>query len=185
LKFKIWNLILHYTTIPLYDYTSLPFTAHHRLTTDNGEHTTQDTCHFEWFSIENRIEKCFNVRCFVEFSIQWLWSIATNPSLELTFKCGFDTIFQKKNHSATGPPVYQPTTHDTCHFEWFSIENCIEKCFNVRYSIEFSIQWLWSIAANPSLELTGTTYYFTTILIHHYTITPVHPLRDSLDTESV
>ena len=85
----------------------------------------------------------------------------------------------------SGPPLYYFTTHDTCHFEWFSIENCIEKCFNVRYSIEFSIQWLWSIATNPSLELTGTTYYFTTILIHHNTITPVHPLRDSLDTESV
>ena len=27
-----------------------------------------------------------------------------------------------------------------CQFEWFSIENCIEKCFEVRCLIEFSIQ---------------------------------------------
>ena len=46
----------------------------------------------------------------IEFSIRWLWSIATNPLLELTFKCGFDIIFQKKNHSATGPPVNQSTS---------------------------------------------------------------------------
>ena len=27
-----------------------------------------------------------------------------------------------------------------CHFEWFSIENCIEKCFEVLSLIEFSIE---------------------------------------------
>jgi hypothetical protein len=41
---------------------------------------------------------------------------------------------------------YSPlTTHDsrlTCHFEWFSVENCIEKCFEVLSLIEFSIQIL-------------------------------------------
>jgi hypothetical protein len=54
----------------------------------------------------------------IKFSIQWLWSIATNPSLELTFKCGFDTIFQKKNHSATGSPLttdWQQTTDNGEH----------------------------------------------------------------------
>ena len=44
--------------------------------------------------------------------------------------------------------------------------------------VEFSIQWLWSIATNPSLELTGTTYYFTTILIHHFTPYAIAAIRN-------
>jgi hypothetical protein len=51
----------------------------------------------------------------IKFSIQWLWSIDTNPSLELTFECGFDTIFQKKNHSATSPLVNQSTSLPVHH----------------------------------------------------------------------
>jgi hypothetical protein len=52
------SLLNHYTTTPLYDYTSLPFTTHHSL--------------------------LIAALGLIEFSIQWLWSIATNPSLELT-----------------------------------------------------------------------------------------------------
>ena len=53
----------------------------------------------------------------IEFSIRWLWSIATNPLLELTFKCGFDIIFQKKNHSATSSPLTSigPFTKNPLH----------------------------------------------------------------------
>jgi hypothetical protein len=123
--------------------TSLPQTDNRKQKTHNSHLTTHNSLLHNYTIILTTNKPPLGL---IEFSIQWLWSIASNPSLELT-----------------------EITHDTCHFEWFSIENCIEKCFNVRYSIEFSIQWLWSIATNPSLELTGTTYYFTTILIHHFT----------------
>jgi hypothetical protein len=103
----------------------------------------------------------------IKFSIQWLWSIATNPSLELTFKCGFDTIFQKKNHSATGSqsPVYQFTSPQLSANSYQSTTHH-SLLIAALGLVEFSIQWLWSIATNPSLELTGTT--------HHSLITKIH-----------
>ena len=53
------------TTIPLYHYTIILTTTHH-----SPFHHSRLICHFEWFSIENCIEKWFEVMSLVEFSIQ-------------------------------------------------------------------------------------------------------------------
>ena len=107
---------------------------------------------------------------------------------------------ESTSHHYTITPLYyytssQPNSHNSLlhNYTTTPLYDYTSLPFTTHHSlliaalglIEFSIQWLWSIATNPSLELTGTTYYFTTILIHHNTITPVHPLRDSRDTESV
>jgi hypothetical protein len=86
------SLLNHYTTTPLYDYTSLPFTTHHSL--------------------------LIAALGLIEFSIQWLWSIATNPSLELTGTTHHSPLTTKPLHHYTTIRSHQSTssrltTHDS------------------------------------------------------------------------
>jgi hypothetical protein len=92
--------------------TSLPQTDNRKQKTHNSHLTTHNSLLHNYTIILTTNKPPLGL---IEFSIQWLWSIDKNPSLELTFKCGFDTIFQKKNHSATGSqsPVYQFASHQS------------------------------------------------------------------------
>ena len=97
-----------FTGIPVHQSTSLPV-LDSQLTFKPLHHYTTIRLHHSRLTSHHSL--LIAALGLIEFSIQWLWSIATNPSLELTFKCGFDTIFQKKNHSATGSPVYYFTSY--------------------------------------------------------------------------
>ena len=100
-------------------------------------HHSRLTCHFEWFSIENCIEKCFEVLRLDEFSIQIsLFSKAKFTRTDMYSNSPLKTIHcslfcvQQSLFNIRYPPL---TSHNSllssrsCHFEWFSIENCIEK----------------------------------------------------------
>jgi len=136
-------------------------------------------CHFEWFSIENCIEKCFEVMRLIQLSISFtlsflfciaqsrsigrnqspkLWGLGLflclrklqkrlphakqTVSLVLCSIILSSPLFCFPNSIKSRPFFFvsRNLSLQGCQFEWFSIENCIEKCFEVRCLIEFSIQ---------------------------------------------
>jgi len=86
-------------------------------------------CHFEWFSIENCIEKWFEVSFLIEFSIQ----------ISLFSKAKFTrTDINRKKFELS---IFKYSSLRGCHFEWFSIENCIEKCNKTNEDAEINSAW--------------------------------------------
>jgi hypothetical protein len=120
----------------------------------------------------------------VEFSIQWFWSIATNPSLELTFKCGFDTIFQKKNHSATGSPLTTDWQQITDNGEHTTHLSPLTTNSGLRPSRVLDTMVL--VYRHKPITRTDRNYSpFTNHQnpLHHYTITPLATHLSPLTTK--
>jgi hypothetical protein len=146
------------------------------------------TCHFEWFSIENCIEKCNKVNedaemiprlrgsmtkltthlsrltisfGLIEFSIQWFWSVATNPLLELTCIQTYHSRLFTVHHSLF-----------CIHYYLFNVPY---SAFSKPYSL-FGIQY--SVSTTHLSQLTThdsrLTTHFSPLTTHHYTITPLY-----------
>jgi hypothetical protein len=125
----------HYTITPLYDYTSPPLTSkplHYYTTIRLHQFTSHHSLLISALGL-------------IKFSIQWLWSIATNPSLELT--------------GTTHHSLITKIHYTTIRLHHSRLTSHLSQLISALGLVEFSIQWLWSIATNPSLELTGTTHH--------------------------
>ena len=76
--------------------------------------------------------------------------------------------------TVTSLPVHQSTviSHQS------TVISHLSQLISALGLVEFPIQWFWSIATNPSLELTETTHHS---LLNHYTTTPLTiPVTSSL-----
>jgi len=145
------SLSHRFTSLPVYQFTviSLQSTVtsillHHKLTTENRKHTTH-------------LSQLIAPLGLIEFSIQWLWSIATNPSLELTE----NTLHSRlTTHYYTTTPLYYYTTILFHHRQ--ITDNGEHTTHDSRLTSHHSLLLHYTITP---------LHYYTTILLHHRQIT--------------